>query len=247
MKTSIQLRRPATSLFLAIVSLATFAKAGAQTTFVATTINSTGGGEANPNDIGTLYSVSGPTTNNLTGQTIGDPFGFVAINNFVPDDVSFDIGGNIGGSAIAAGTALPISYNFTLSQNFPAGINWSLKFTDSIDNPGGGLASSALIASGSLTSPSGTFSGSGTYTFSNAVSLGNISAGATYSAELEFTFSQPGGVFNSQLNATMNNTGFGGEGITLNASSVPEPSTYAAIAGVLMLGFAAWHRRRSAA
>lgn len=152
-------------------------------------------------------------------------------------DNSFTIGGTITGSAIAASTALPISYNFTLGKNaFISGdVIWVVKFSDSVNT------SSQQIATGTLSAASAVFADSGTYNFTSGVS-----SGATFLTTFQLTYAGAIALNPPIASGAMSNTGFGGEGITLNPSAIPEPSAYTAIAGLAALGLAGWRRRRLA-
>jgi len=74
---------------------------------------------------------------------------------------------------------------------------------------------------------------------------------AGVSQEVILTYSNTGSGFNGNVGAVL--LGTGGTGQTLNVTldqlvvAVPEPSTYAALSGIAVLGFVAYRRRRSAA
>jgi hypothetical protein len=143
----------------------------------------------------------------------------------------------LSGSSIAAGTILPISYDFTLSKNssVPGTVSWVLTFADDQNTTPMTIASGALATAGAS---SATFAGLGNaYTFTNG-------APATFYASLSLTYTTGMAMQEPDVNITMASTAFGGQGITLNGSAIPEPSTYAAIAGTLALGLAVWRRRQ---
>lgn len=117
----------------------------------------------------------------------------------------------------------------------PGDVTWVLWFSDSVNT------SSQQIATGTLSAASATFTGSGNYTFTSGVS-----SGATFLATIQATYSGNLAMEAPLVTGTMLNTGFGQQGITLNASAIPEPSTYAALAGALALGVVMLRRRRSA-
>jgi len=91
----------------------------------------------------------------------------------------------------------------------------------------------------SITGTTSTFStGASSYTFaspttnSKSIALTSLNIGVGSSVYLRWDF---------------NTTGSSSQGLGLDnvsVSAVPEPSTYAAIAGVLALGGVMWHRRR---
>ena len=234
-----QFSTKATALLIAAIALIGAVTASAQTVFLANNISgSVAGAPTNVAANGpSLYNVSGPTSNNITALTFGNGFTMTATGpTGGAFDNSFTIGGTISGSSITASTSLPISYDFTLSKGMdgiPGDATWVLKFSDSVNT------SSQQIATGTLSAASATFTGSGNYTFTSGVS-----SGATFLATFQVTYTGNLALEAPLITGAMQNTGFGGEGITLNASAIPEPSTYAAMAGALVLGFAVWHRRR---
>lgn len=228
-----------TALLVALVSLAGTVGLHAQTVFLANGVSVASSGAATTvAATGALYNNSGPVTNNVTGLTFGHSFSMNATGpNFGSFTNSFKISGSITGSSISAGTALPVSFDFTLARNnltaIPGAITWVLKFSDSVNT------GDQQIATGSFTTPSFTFTGVG----SNYVVTSGVSSGATFLATLELTYFGNNAMSPPEITGTMSNTGFGGGGITLNASAIPEPSTYAAIAGAVTLGLAVWRRR----
>lgn len=232
-----QLVRRASALLFAAVALIGTVVVSAQTVFLATGVSaSVAGVSSNVVANGpALYNIAGATSNNIAALTFGN--GFIMTDssgNGGLYDNSFKIGGTITGSSITASTILPISYDFTLSKDMtgiPGDVTWFLGFSDSA-NPGG-----QQIATGTLSAASATFTGSGNYNFTNA-------SGATFLATFRLTYTGNVTLGPPIATGSMSNTGFGGEGITLNATAIPEPSTYAAIAGAAMLGFAVWKRRR---
>jgi hypothetical protein len=230
-------------LLFAAVALTGTVAVSAQTTFLANGISgSVAGVSTNVAATGpSLYNITGPTTNNITALTFGNSFSMT--NTSVTGgayDNSFIIGGAISGSSIAASTALPISYDFTLAKNhalaIPGNVTWFLNFSDSVNT------SAQQIATGTFSADSATFTGSGNYSFTSGVS-----SGATFLATLRVTYFGNNAALFPVVTGTMTNTGYGGGDITLNATAIPEPSTYAAIAGAVMLGFAVWSRRRRSA
>lgn len=238
-------RRPLAA-FVAVIAFAGIAAADAQTVFTANGIAGAVSG-ASTNVAATnsdaLYNNFGSTTNNLTAVTFGNGFSMTATG---PDSGAYDntfiIGGTISGDSIAPGTTLGISYDFTLTKNaYVSGdANWTLKFSDSVNNPSGNVGSASVVASGTLSSLTDVFTGSGSYNF-----VSGVGAGDTFRVFVEVTFTGALAIMPPTVTGTMSNTGYGGGGITLGASAVPEPSTYAALAGVAVLVFAVWRRRRT--
>jgi len=227
------------ALLVAIVALSGVARLQAQTVFQMNNISASVAG-ANTNISATnsdpAYNISGPTSNNITALTFGSGFSMLATGPTGGTfDNSFKFAGSISGSSIAAATALPISYNFTLAKSMfaiPGDATWVLKFSDSVNT------GSQQIATGTLSTASATFTGAGSYSFTSGVN-----AGATFLATLQITYFGNIGAQTPEITGTMLNTGFGQQGITLNASAIPEPSTYAAIVGALALGVVMLRRR----
>jgi hypothetical protein len=234
-----QLIRRASALLFAAVALIGTVAVSAQTVFLVTGLSGSVAGA--PTSVAAngpaLYNITGLTSNNITALTFGNGFTMTATGpTGGAFDNSFIYGGTISGSSIAAATAMPISYNFTLAKGMvgiPGDATWVLKFADSVNT------SNQQIATGTLSAASATFTGSGNYNFTSGVS-----SGATFLATIQVTYTGNLAMEAPLVTGTMTNTGFGGEGITLNATAIPEPSTYAAIAGAAMLGFAVWSRRR---
>jgi hypothetical protein len=229
-------------LAVATVALIAPVEVCAQTVFQTTSVSVSSSGAATTvaaSNSDARYNNQGTTTNGITALTFGSGFSMTATGpSFGNFDNIFSFNGSISGSSISGGTTLPISYNFTLDRNnftaIPGSITWVLKFSDSVNT------TSQQIATGSFSTASATFSGNGTnYTFASGVN-----SGATFLAVLELTYTGSNPLAAPVVNGTMLNTGFGGQGITLNASAIPEPSTYAAIAGAATLGLAVWRRSR---
>jgi hypothetical protein len=219
------------------------ARLGAQTVFTANGLaGSVAGASSNVAAVGSLYDVAGPVAGNIAGVTFGNSFSMTATG---PDSGAYDntfiIGGTISGDAIAGGTNIGISYDFTLSKNaYVSGdATWTLLFADSVNNPSGNVGTASVVASGTLSSASAAFSGTGNY---NLVS--GVNAGDTFRAYVEVAYSGALAIMPPEVDGTMSNTGFGGGGITIGAASaVPEPSTYALLAGAAVLGLAVWLRK----
>lgn len=243
MISSSSLRHGATVLLVIIGSLLGAATLGAQTTFL---VNNLGGSNVGDNAdvsaVGGLYNNNGATpANNLTVHTFANNFSIQTrltgiTSTFVPASTnSFIFGGTISGSPISAGTTMPVSYDFTLQKNaaVTGTVNWTIYVYDSINPTLQAVATGSLTATGAATQ---TFSGSGlSYSFTNGAT-----SGATFHTKMEFSYVADS--TSALLNVTM--TQSPGLGITFNTSAIPEPSTYAAIAGAAMLGLAMWQRRR---
>lgn len=190
---------------------------------------------------GPLYNNTGPVTNNIQGVTFGNSFSMspTGPSDFGTFDNTFRISGAISGDAITAGTLIGISYNFGLARNnlvaIPGPVTWTLTLQDSVNT------TAQVIATNSFSgTDSATFVGTGAnYQFTSGVS-----SGATFLAILEVTYTGTNPMSPPVVTGTMLTTGYGQEGITIGASAIPEPSTYAAIAGAAMLGLAVWSRRR---
>ena len=232
-----------TCLLVALFAINAFGSLFAQTVFMANGLaGSANGASSSVAAAGLLYNVTGPTSDNIQGVTFGNPFTMTGTG---PDsgfyNNSFIIGGVLSGDAITAGTTIGISYDFSLAKNamIPGDATWTLRFSDSVNNPSGNVGTSAVVASGVLSSASDSFAGSGTYSF-----LTGASAGDTFRAFFQVTYNGALAVGPPVITGTMSNTGFGGEGLTISA--VPEPSTYAALAGVGALLITASRRRRPA-
>lgn len=185
-----------------------------------------------------LFHNPGPVEGGITGVTFGTNIRFYSPGpSFGASDPGFFFNGAISGTSITAGAAVPISYAFTMAKNSGVGgnVSWVLSFADNVNT------TPTVIGSGTLSTASATFTGSGTnYTFTNG-------APATFYASLALTYTTGMAMQNPEINVTMLDTGYGGQGITLNTAAIPEPSTYAAIVGALALGLVAWRRRQAAA
>ncbi len=220
-------------------------RAGAQTTFTATGLaGAASGASSNVSANGLLINNPGPTSGGITSITVGNSFTMTATG---PDygnyNNTFIIGGEIDGAALTAGTTITIDYDFTLAKNnyVSGNATWSLYFADQVNHPGFNVADSTLIATGTLSTASASFTGSGDYNF-----ISGVSTGTDYRLFINVTYYGAMAIMPPAITGTMNNTGYGGQGFTIGAAAVPEPSTYAAIAGVTALGLALWQRRRRA-
>lgn len=226
--------------------------ATAQTTFGTPTTFSnyaTGSVAASPGGVAavgssTIFLNTGTPSNGITPVTFGQSFTVSTDGTSAAGTGAWGYQGTIGGSAVGAGTAVPISYNFTITNNgyTNSAVDWTLYFR-------GGTNTETQVASGTL-AYSGVLGTSSSATFSGNASNYNFATGAssadTYRAYVGISFTSNAGAMNQGIiTVTMNNTGFQGQGITINASAVPEPSTYAAIiGGVALLGTFVIRRRR---
>ncbi len=162
--------------------------------------------------------------------------------------VTVDSGGTLGGSGTIGGLATFASGAHLAPGNSPGTITFTGGLTLSsgtiLDFQLGTTSDLILVTGGTLTGPlsgtitlnlsdSGGFT-AGTYTLIDATGASLSSIGGTSFdlgttiAGYTYTFAQHGNLF--QLIAT--------------ASAIPEPATYATLAGVLTLALAGWRRRR---
>ncbi len=241
-------RSKAIALLLAVGSLVGAGRVVAQTTFTPTSTFAnfaTGAADINSGSGGSLvssgssFAIAGTTINNITGETFGQNFTLTTNGTATQGGTAaWGFDGNIDGAAIPASTTMPISFNFTIasSAGITSAITWKLVFRGGNFTNNGELqvATGSVAGNGATTA----VSGSGSYLFTTGATTSE-----TYRAYLEVDFTSNTAA-NNTISVSMANTGFGGGGISLNVSAIPEPSTYAAIAGAAMLGLAVWQRRR---
>lgn len=245
--------RKAASWLLALTLLGAHHVATAQTTFGTPTTfanYATGSVAASPGGVAavggsSIFLHSGTPSNGITPVTFGQSFTVSTNGTTAAGTGAWGYDGTIGGSAISAGTVIPISYNFTITNNgyTDSAVNWTLYFRGTASSTETQVASGSLAYSGVPGTPSSaTFSGNASnYNFATGASSGDV-----YRAYLGVSFTHNvGSAGQGVITVTMNNTGFQGQGITINASAVPEPSTHAAIiGGVALVGTLVIRRRR---
>lgn len=186
-----------------------------------------------------LHQNSGTVANNFRPVTFGTNSYFDSPGSaFGVSNPGFVFNGAITGTTITSGLVMPVSYNFTLAKNafVPGTLTWALILSDNQNSTPFQIASGSLTTGGAA---SQNFTGVGnSYSFTNGGST-------TFSASLQLTYTSIDGASDPRVTIAMANSGFGGGGITFGApSAIPEPSTYAAIAGAAMFGLALWQRRR---
>lgn len=233
----IHFTRTATALLVTSIALFGAVRINAQTVFLATGVSgSVAGVSSNVSATGLLYNNPGPTDGNITALTFGNSFTMAPSG---PTGGAFDntfiMSGTISGDPIAGGTTFGLGYNFTLARDLvaiPGAVTFSVRISDSVNT------AYQQVVMGTFTSASATFTGIGEYTFTSGVS-----AGATFLAAINVSYFGNNPMAPPIITGTMMDTGYGQQGITLNASAIPEPSTYAAIAGAMALGLVMLRRR----
>lgn len=168
---------------------------------------------------------------------------------------SFTTGSNVGGYTFSS-----LTMSFTGSTGSPGSLSVGLY---SAFDSGSGSSPTGLLSSLSISS--GNPASSGNVVFSGSTSL---SASTTYYLLLSAPSATSTGNYYSYHTASnlnedsgglagwsIGNVGYisnsgsawsdgGGAMFSIQASAIPEPSTYAVIAGATMLGLAVWRRRR---
>ena len=161
--------------------------------------------------------------------------------------------GALGGSGNIAGATTAASGSF-LSPGSTSGAAGTLAFTTSLDISGlasgtGGLLFNlgSTAASDKITAASHTF-GSGVLAFSDFsfTTLSGFGAGiyTLLSSSTSITGSSLGTNLSGTVGGLNGALSISGNDIVLTVSAIPEPATYAAIAGAGLLGFAILRRRR---
>lgn len=148
---------------------------------------------------------------------------------------------NIGGGGFAS-----YSVQFVTDSAVAANTNYNLSFR--MGYVGGGASDTTYQFSiGSWNGSS--YTPLNTYVGSPVTYLGNFGSDGANGEIQSVSFTTGGSVSGMvALQWAQTNTGisadyFSFDNVTLTAAAVPEPSTYAMLAGVLALGFAAWRRR----
>ncbi len=172
---------------------------------------------------------------------------------------SFTTGANVGGYDFTSFTL-----GFTGTVGSPGSLVVGLYSAFDSSNAGSptGLVTNLSLTSGNLTSVnSAVFSGSTTLAASTSYYL-LLSASSASSSGNYFTYRTAANLNEDSgglAGWTIGNAGYsalggnswdsagGGAMMSIQASAIPEPSTYAAIAGAAMLGLAVWQRRRKSA
>jgi len=213
---------------LAAVQLASSAKAQAVFTLPGSALSLFSSGQAYDAPVGPTgyFQATLPTVNSIAGALVGANFS-VTINGaggsggYYSSVLKFAY--TSGGTAFPAAT-IPVTYSFTLgsSDGFGAA-TWSLTLVTGNGTP-------AYLGSGS---GFGLKSGTTDYTISSPTTDGS------YSLVLVTSFSRSFG--SGTFSITMDQGA--GQGIALNATAIPEPSTYAVLVG-LTVGVLALCRRR---
>lgn len=222
---------------------------------VTTTFTGTVGGTLNLVVNGSGTQVLGGTTDNtFTGTTTvsGGTLSLAKLNALKTTS-SITVSGGILDSSIAnvalgVGAVSMSSGEISAQGNAAAG-TFTVAANQTFSTTGGkltfniGTSRDQIIGSGT-----GTFSiGSGTelalilgsgFSYANTYNiLGGFSSGSVAGTGVTFT-----GYDTTNYVAVLSNTGV----LSFSAASIPEPSTYAALAGVAILGFASLRRRRTA-
>jgi len=244
--------RQTTALLAAGLAAATSALATGPTVFLLPTTFANGtSGSAVTNVYGGVAALGGSSVylnagadpgNSIFPYTFGQGFTVSANGTTGAGTGAWGYQGGITETAINVGTTIPISYNFTVAKNsgIHGDVDWTLYFRG-----GGGpelsIASGTLLNAGFAVATSMNFSGNASsYTFTSGASVAD-----TYRAYINISYSSnAGAALPGVVTVSMSDTGFGGPGITLNASAIPEPSTYAAIVGALALVGVMLQRRR---
>jgi hypothetical protein len=215
------LRRSASKTVIAPLAAVTLAAtAQAQVVLNVPTGSSYSGGSVSG---GSFFAQQLAASNDITGVR----YGITSITlsgdaGSGPPYQTFFLGNSPGWTGIIpAGTTIPISYSFTLGQSGALSITtWDLTFRF-------GPESAVTIGSGSGT---GLFSGSTDYVVGGSP-LDGSAEGRVYETVLTVNFSGGAGQYSLAMDS-------GTGGISVNASAIPEPQTYArwlGTAGLLLV------------
>lgn len=231
---------------LICAALGSSASAAAVTFTFQATANATSQGYT----LGSTYTfsfttgASYPTLSTLSQSTFADNSGFNGNNywkNFSTSDSALFVssgGTGLGGSFVPSATN-PSSYIFngSMSSDFIIGTT-NTGLTVGMTTLSGTPLSYFNASGISLTlSPSGAYTGS----YVDPTTYFGARPGVyTVTASNPLRLYGLGGGGNELAAFTLNQ-------LTISASAIPEPSTYAAIAGAAMLGLAVWQRRRKSA
>ena len=186
--------------------------------------------------VGTIYTPNGSTVNTVSFITLDATNGYIY----------FTGGGN--GSTTGylrriatdgSGDTLLASLGTNSSRGIALDLTDSKIFLSSQNN----LGTSQMIDTFSLDGANKTNLITGSTFYSNGGIAVNPSNGSLYLATLTGTIYR-GGLDGSGLTAIYTNSAMTSGYLAVSQSAIPEPSTYAAIAGLGVLGMAVWQRRR---